>query len=43
MSEFLQSFINSINFFTSLEIVQFLGVLAVVCAVLSLLYAVVWR
>lgn len=43
MNDFLQNFINSINFFTSLEIVQFLGVLAVVCAVLSLLYAVVWR
>lgn len=43
MSDFFHSFLNSINFFTSLEIVQFLGVLAVVCAVLSLLYAVVWR
>ena len=43
MNEFFQSFLNSIAFFTSLELVQFLGVLAVVCAVLSLLYAVVWH
>ena len=43
MNGFFQSFINSINYFTSLELVQFLGVLAVVCAILSLLYAVVWH
>ena len=43
MNEFIQSFIGSINYFTSLELVKFLGVLAVVCAVLSLLYAVVWH
>ena len=43
MSEFFESFINSITYFTSLELVQFLGVLAVVCAILSLLFAVVWH
>lgn len=43
MSDFFHSFISSINFFTSLELVQFLGVLAVVCAIFSLLYSVVWR
>lgn len=43
MSDFLQSFIHSITYFTSLELVQFLGVLAVVCAILSVLYAVVWH
>jgi hypothetical protein len=43
MSELFQSFLNSIAYFTSLELVQFLGVLAVVCAILSLLYALAWR
>lgn len=43
MSEFFQSFLNSITYFTSLELVQFVGVLAVVCAILSVLYAYVWH
>lgn len=43
MSEFFQFFLNSINYFTTLELVQFLGILAVVCAILSLLFVFVWH